>query len=412
MKIVGILTEFHPFHCGHAYFLEQVRRAAGEDCGVVCIMSGNFVQRGTPALLEKWVRAEAALRGGADLVLELPVARSAAAAERFAEGAVSMMRAAGCITALAFGSECGDEAALGRIAACLDTAAYRAALKGFLNQGRSFAACRQAAVEAVLGREDAALLSGANNSLGVEYLKAARRQGWDCEVITVRRRGAGHDSMERGAYLSGTAVRALLEREDWPAVERAVPPAAAQLYRRAFAAGRAPVTAAAVERMMLARLRTMDEADFAALPDCGEGLEYRFCRAAQEAGSLAELLAQVKTKRYALARLRRIALCAWLEIDRAAAAELPAYLRVLGCTPRGREILGRMRRTAVLPVLTKPADVKTLSPLAQKQFRREAAATERYALLFPSLAEALPAQEWRSRPVILESEAPALQEEL
>ena len=106
------------------------------------------------------------------------------------------------------------------------------------------------------------------------------------------------------------------------------------------------------------------------------------------------------------------ALCAWLEIDRAAAAELPAYLRVLGCTPRGREILGRMRRTAALPVLTKPADVKILSPLAQKQFRREAAATERYALLFPSLAEALPAQEWRSRPVILESEAPALQEEL
>ena len=93
----------------------------------MCIMSGNFVQRGTPALLEKWVRAEAALRGGADLVLELPVARSAASAERFAEGAVSMMRAAGCITALAFGSECGDEAALGRIAACLDTAAYRAA---------------------------------------------------------------------------------------------------------------------------------------------------------------------------------------------------------------------------------------------------------------------------------------------
>ena len=221
-------------------------------------------------------------------------------------------------------------------------------------------------MEAVLGREDAALLSGANNSLGVEYLKAARRQGWDCEVITVRRRGAGHDSMERGAYLSGTAVRALLEREDWPAVERAVPPAAAQLYRCAFAAGRAPVTAAAVERMMLARLRTMDEADFAALPDCGEGLEYRFCRAVQEAGSLAELLAQVKTKRYALARLRRIALCAWLEIDRAAAAELPAYLRVLGCTPRGREILGRMRRTAALPVLTKPADVKILSPTGPK----------------------------------------------
>ena len=342
MKIVGILTEFHPFHSGHAYFLQQVRENVGEDCGIVCVMSGNFVQRGTPALIEKHIRAEAALRGGADLVLELPVARAVASAERFAEGAVYMMHQAGCVTHLAFGSECGDAAALQRVAACLNSGEYQAALKDFLDRGLSFAACRQAAVKAVLGEAGAALLDGANNSLGAEYLKAALRQGWDCHAVTVCRIGAGHDSMELGAFRSGTAVRELLEKGDWAQVDRAVPPQAAALYQRAFSLGRAPVTSAAAERMVLARLRTMDEAAFAALPDCSEGLEHRLYRAAREAASVKELLETVKTKRYAMSRLRRIVLCAWLEIDRAAAAEWPLYLRVLGCGKRGREILARM----------------------------------------------------------------------
>ena len=120
MKIVGILTEFNPFHSGHAYFLSEVRRRVGEECTLVCVMSGNFVQRGEPALLEKHVRAEAALRGGADLILELPVARALSSAEGFAHGGVYLMRAAGADT-LAFGSECGDVPALERVAACLDS---------------------------------------------------------------------------------------------------------------------------------------------------------------------------------------------------------------------------------------------------------------------------------------------------
>lgn len=402
MKIVGILTEFNPFHSGHAYFLQQVRQNVGEGCGIVCIMSGNFVQRGAPALLEKHVRAAAALRGGADLVLELPVARAVASAERFAEGAVYMMQQAGCVTHLAFGSECGDAAALQQLASCLNSEQYQSALKGFLKGGLPFASCRQAAVSAVLGRKAAALLDGANNSLGAEYLKAAQRQGWDCEVAAVRRRGAGHDSMAHGAFRSGTAVRKMMEQGDWNAVAQVVPPQALKLYQAAFAAGRAPVTAAAAERMLLARLRTMDEAVFADLPDCTEGLEHRLYRAVRHAASVEELLETVKTKRYAMARLRRILLCAWLEIDRAAAAEWPAYLRVLGCGSRGREILAQMKKSASLPMLTKPADVKRLALPAQIQFEREAKSTERYVLLYPDLAQALPAQEWRIGPVILE----------
>ena len=307
MKIVGILTEFNPFHNGHAWLLSQLRRALGEHSCILCLMSGQFVQRGEPAMLRKHARAEAALRCGADLVLELPLARALSSAEGFARGAVYLMQRSGCVTHLAFGSECGDAAALERVAQCLDSEMYRAGLRRFLDEGMPFAACRQAVVRGILGPTDAALLSGANNNLGVEYLKAARQLGWSCSVLTVKRRGAAHDSPEAAEFCSASAVRRLLEAGDWQEVEKAVPAAAADIYRAECAAGRGPVTAAAAERMILARLRTMDTAAFSRLPDCAEGLEHRFLRAARSASSLEELLGQVKTKRYAFSRLVRLA---------------------------------------------------------------------------------------------------------
>ena len=402
MKIVGILTEFHPFHSGHAFFLRELREQCGEDTGIVCVMSGNFVQRGAPAMLPKEVRAEAALRGGADLVIELPVARALSSAEGFAEGAVSLMKAMGCVTHLGFGSECGDAAALRRVAHCLLSEEYQRELRDTLKSGASFAACRQKAAEALLAPEDAALLSQANNNLGVEYLKAVQKLAFPCDVLTVKRRGAGHDSDRREEYLSGSAVRTLLETGDWDAVRDAVPAESLSLYRCAFESGTAPVTLQSMEQLLLARVRTMEEADWAVLPDCSEGLHHRFYQAAQKAVSVEELLAQVKTKRYAYARLRRILMCALLGIDHAASAEQPAYLRVLGCTARGRTVLAQMRKTAQLPVLVKPADVKKLSEQARIQFLREVKATEYCRLSGPAWRNARPGQEWRMGPVILE----------
>jgi predicted nucleotidyltransferase len=402
MKIVGILTEFNPFHNGHAWFLSQLRARFGADAAIVCVMSGNFVQRGEPALLEKHLRAEAALRGGADLILELPVARCLSSAEGFAGGGMTLLRETGCVEAVAFGSECGDMAALEQVALCLDSAAYREELQRFLAQGRSFPACRRAAVAALLGEGAAALLDSPNNNLGVEYCRAIGRLDWDCDVITLPRCGAPHDSAAgEGGILSASAVRARLLAGDWTAVEEAVPPEAYALYREEFSAGRAPVTMQGAQRLILSRVRTMEEAAFAALPDCGEGLHHRFYRAAREALSVEELLAQVKTKRYTHARLRRILMCAWLGLDAAAVAESPAYLRPLGFNGRGREILARMRKTATLPILVKGADVRKLDAAAQRQFAREARATELFSLLYPDLSQARPGAEWRKGAVIL-----------
>lgn len=400
MKIVGILTELNPFHSGHAYFLREVRRCVGEECALVCVMSGDFVQRGEAAILEKHIRAAAALRGGADLILELPVARALSSAEGFAGGGMFLLQAAGCVDTLAFGSECGTVLPLQKIAACLDSAEYSAHLRTYLQQGLPFAVCRRRAAEDCLG-DAAALLDSANNNLGVEYLRAAARLGWQCDAVTVRRRGAAHDSAQEAEFLSASALRGALLENDWQRVERFVPPEAAALYRAACAAGEGPVAPVAAERMILARLRTMTEDEFAALPDCGEGLHRRIYKAVRETCSVEELLAAVKTKRYAYARLRRIVMCAWLGIDAAAAAEWPAYLRVLGSNARGREVLARMRRTATLPVLAKSAAARRLSAPALRQFEREACSTELYSLLYPALERALPGAEWRSGPVIV-----------
>ena len=401
MSTVGVIAEYDPFHTGHAWHLAETRRLLGADTAVVCVMSGNWTQRGTCALTDKWTRASLALSGGADLVLELPTVWAVSSAESFARGAAGLLEAASVVDVLSFGSECGDADKLRRLAACLDSPACQAELSRFPDRGMPFAACRQAVVRGILGDEDAALLDGANNNLGVEYLKAAGRLNWDCRIVTVPRRGAGHDSAEEGEYLSGSALRQRMLAREWDAVGAAVPREAAELYRPAFDMGRAPVTMAGAERLILARLRTMTEEEFAALPDCGEGLHRRLYKAAQNARSVEELLSLVKTKRYAHARLRRIVMCAWLGIDAAASAELPEYLHVLGCNERGRAVLARLRDAAALPVLIKPADVRELSPAAQTQFEREVRTTELYSLAYPALDQAVPGTEWRTGPVVL-----------
>lgn len=402
MKTVGILTEFNPFHNGHAYLLKEIRQKLGEDTAIVCIMSGNFVQRGEAALLRKHVRAEAALRCGADVVLELPVARSVASAERFAQGAIYLMQQSGCISHLAFGSECGDVEKLHSIASCLLTEAYCENVQLQMKDGKAFAAGRQAAVRELLGAELAALLDGANNNLGVEYLKAAQFFGWDCQILTVQRYGAEHDSEsgERG-YLSASALRKLLCAGDWDAVQNAVPAAAAELYRQECLQAKAPVMMQQAERMILARLRTMKEEEWAALPDCGEGLHHRLYRAAQCTCRLEGLLTMAKTKRYAHARLRRIVLCAWLGIDASAAQELPQYIRVLGCSETGRTVLAKMKKTSSLPILVKPAHARKWDGTAREQFEREVKATELYSLIMPDIEKSMPGSEWQIGPVVL-----------
>lgn len=397
MQITGIVCEYNPFHLGHSYQLEAARRAVGEDCAVVCVMSGNFVQRGEPAILSKAARAEMAVRCGADLAVELPLPWALSSAERFADGGVALLEALGA-DAIAFGAECPDVSRLRALAEALLREETGALIREKLRGGVSYAAARERALWELTG-PDATLLREPNNILAVEYIKAALRRGAALRPVAVERFGAAHDGPVKAGAASAAAIRKLVLAGDDPAPF--LPEAAAEILRRETAAGRGPVTVEAAEGAILARFRTMTEADFAALPDGSEGLWRRFMEAARSEPTLEAVLARAKTKRYALSRLRRMAMAAYLGLTADARLEDPPYIRVLAVGARGREVLRRAKARGTLPVLTKPAAVRKLSPEAQSLFALESRAADLYSLLSPAPTQRRGGSEWRTGPVVV-----------
>lgn len=396
MAVAGVIAEYNPFHRGHAWQLAELRRRLGEETPVAVCMSGNFVQRGDFALLNKHSRAEMALAGGVDLVLELPTPWAAAGAERFAQGAVAVLAAAGVVTHLAFGCECGTLAPLLAAAEGLERAEFPEKLREMTGKGISFPEARQQALEEITGAADC--LSRPNNALAVEYLRALRAQGSGMEPVALPRVGADHDSRERCAYPSATAIReAVLAGEDWRAL---LPAASGEILSREMEAGRAPADWRICQRAILARLRSMGEEDFRPYDGGNEGLYHRFYAAVHSAATVEELLETAKTKRYPMARLRRLLLQAYLGVPQAAQGETPPYIRVLGADRRGRELLRRMRKTASLPVITKPGHVRRLGTEAQRVFDQEARCTDLYALAYPDLGRAGPGREYAASPVL------------
>lgn len=396
MNIAGITAEYNPFHTGHAYQVSALREQLGRDAAVAAVMSGNWVQQGRPAVTDKWTRARMALNGGVDLVLELPTVWAASSAESFARGAVALMCRSGVVDTLCFGSETGELSSLQAAADCLDSPDYPAQLRRALEGGASFAAARQAAVERLIGPAGTALASP-NNNLGVEYLRSLRALGSTIRPVTVRREGAAHNSLGKTGegFRSATQLRQHLARGEWEAVRPYVPAGNLPLLQSA------PLTDPELgERAMLACLRKMRAEDWAKLPDAGagEGLPQRLERAGQRRHSLDDFFAQAKTRRYAMARLRRMALWAFLGLTAADIPDEPPYLRVLGFNARGREVLKEMKQKARLPILTKPAHARALDGPGRQLFELEARCTDLYGLFLPQLPP--PGQEWTRGPVI------------
>ena len=402
MRAAGIIVEYNPLHSGHLRLLEAGRALLGPDTAFVCVMSGNFVQRGDFALLRKHARARAAVESGADLVLELPLPWAVSSAEGFAAGGVGVLAATGQVDHLLFGSECGDAAALERVAAALLTAKFQDQ-PGAVR----FAAARQRALTGLVSPADAALLESPNNILGVEYCKALLGQGASIRPVTVPREGSAHDgALAPDAHPSASGLRALLRQGKRAEALALLPPAMARAYEAEEAAGRAPVFWENSERAILARLRSMTAADFAVLDGGKEGLWNRLYDAARAAAGLRPLLAAAKTKRHAMSRLRRMVLWAYLGLTPADVPEQVPYLRVLAANDTGRRLLAKMRKTSAVPVLTKPAQVRRLGPAGQRLFELEVRATDLYTLAYPRLDAASGGAEWREGPVILGGPAP------
>lgn len=371
VTIIGITSEYNPFHRGHEYQIRRVRELMGDDCAVVCVMSGNFVQRGEAAIFPKHLRAAAAVECGADLVLELPVPYVLSSAERYAAAAVALFDSLGCVDALCFGSESGDRELLEKTAELLLRRDTDEMIKQMLSTGISYAAARQAAAESIAGRE-LSILRQRNDILAVEYIKALRRLGSDITPLPIGR---------RGEFKSASEIRA--EDDMLPYL----PERARELF-----GGQARSDMRLIEGAILARLRSMTPEEMRLLPDAGEGLSDRLAAAAVTATDLDSLYSAAATKRYALSRIRRMVMCAFIGIRAGENTERPPYARVLAIGSRGRQVLRRLPET--LPVITKPASGKEL-PLMQL----EARATDLYVLSLPRELRA-GGQEWKISPFV------------
>lgn len=376
MKISAIICELNPLHQGHQALFSHAKSRCQ---GLVCVLSGNFVQRGEPAIMDKWARTKLALASGADLVLELPLPWAMAGAERFASGGVALLRALGNIDTLLFGSEEGDTARLWELAEALLSPGFSRALREE-DAALPFAVRRQQAAARLVGKDTAALLAKPNCILGVEYLKALLVQGGGIQAEAFPRLGAGHDRPEAaGPILSASQARELLATGVLPAGR--LPAATQAVWREESALGRAPALLQRAERAVLCKLRSMDPTEFAALPDVSEGLEHRLYQAARQAGSLEGLYGRVKSKRYPLARARRLVLAAFLGVKEEGLPKLPPYLRVLGMTEAGQRILQGASPT--LPLAVRPGDFQKLGGTPLELFRLEAQADDLYAMCCP-----------------------------
>ena len=338
MKTVGIICEYNPFHAGHQKQFDRIRAELGENTAIVCLMSGNYVQRGMPAVFDKALRTQAAIACGADLVLELPTTYALCSAEGFAAGGVKILSP--FCDYLCFGSETGDEKSLMEIAQALLSPNFSPALREALESGCSFPAARQKALEQ-LG-VSGALLENPNDILAVEYCKAIISQNSPMKPFPIKREGSYHATEPDAENPSATSLRQRIEaQEDWACY---VPQPARDIFQNA------PIHTVAIgERAILARLRTMSDADFEALPYGSEGLWRKLMRACRSAATLEEILTKTKSKRYTRTRLDRMVLCAYLGITQELLQSPAPYVRVLGFRQSGIPSLKKARENGEFP---------------------------------------------------------------
>ena len=391
--VIGITAEYNPFHRGHLFQIETLRKKH-DSAAIVVALSSNFIQRGLPALTDKWSRARAAAVCGADLVLELQSPFSCSNAGVFAFAAVELFRATGVVTALSFGMEDADKELLHRISCILvqEAQPFKAFLQDFLKKGFSYAQARAEAAEKMCPGA-AQLLAKPNNTLALAYAEAVLKTGASFELLPVARQGAGYHDTASGGVMSATGIRDALARGDFGTAFSSMPPASAEILHSAISEKRCCLGADSLwQALRLLLLRTTPE-ELALSADMTEGIENRFLERFPRCGSFEELVSAVSTRRYPRTRVQRQLMALFMNISQQESQTFqrrgPAYLRPLASTARGRQLLAAMRKSASLPVITKPAALKG-DAYAQKLMELE----YRSSLLWESL---LPAPDWNRK---------------
>lgn len=380
-KAVGIVCEFNPFHCGHAYLIEKVKQKY-PDHGIVCVMSGNFVQRGDFAIMEKYSRAKCALLGGADLVLEMPFPFSCLSAESFANAGVQILNKIGICDTLAFGTEISDLSSLSLCAEHLSSDEFGAALKTYFSRhpGAGYPAAREAVYTDLYG--DTPILSKPNASLAVNYLLAAKKQNASFDFYPVSRKGEGFHSLNKeGEFLSATALRRCVWEGE--SLSGKLPDYTEAEILSEGDAGRFPVSMEKLSSVLLYLLKTKGRKELSAVYGFS-ALCDRAVRYCGECRSVSELVERIKNPSFTDSRIRRGLLALLLQIPRYAERETVSYTTLLASSPRGRELLGEIKDRGSIPVFTKPAHaLRSENTDVCRQASRAYLADEIYAMAFP-----------------------------
>lgn len=361
MKTAAIICEYNPFHNGHKYQIEQAKLTHD---AVVCIMSASFVQRGDIAVFDKWTRAKAALSSGSDLVIELPVCFSLNTAERFAFGGVSLADSLGIIDTLFFGSESGDIKKLENAAILLidEPSEISEEIKKYMSQGMSHPTAKTKAYSKII---DSGLITEPNNILGIEYIKALKLINSKITPNTIERNSVSHHDLNTsGSFASATLIREMLEKNE--DISQFVPVS----YPKPFNKDK-------LNEILRYKLLEMSSNEIALINDVTEGLENRIKEAAKKCLTFDEICEYVKSKRYTLARIRRILLSCLIGIDKDVSKTPPSYIRVLSSNQKGLELLSKIKENSSLPIITKTADFKDFN----KSFELDLKATDIYNII-------------------------------
>ena len=413
MAVLGIVAEYNPFHNGHLHLIKEAKQIDSFNA-VLCVMSGNFLQRGEPAICNKWARAEMALKSGADLVIELPFCFSVRSAYYFAQGALKLLQQTAVVTHLAFGAEYSNMQVLSSIADLLanEPIAYSRLVKENLATGKSFPLARSLALQQYMGKRSAELqkiLPGSNNILAIEYLRVIKEEGLPFTPVLIQRKGSSYHDTELSPYASATAIRqSLLASHGLNELSESLPQDSLSILQREISAGRCPVSLGTLERTVLFKLRTMSLQDLSDIYEISEGLESRFKEAANYSGTIEQLLKTVKSKRYSFTRIKRTLMYILFALTTEQVKRFdqhgPLYFHILGFSSKGQKILQEMKINSQIPILSRGKDMKKArddhpGTVLEKMIDLDVLATDIYTLLYPNPLERQAGKDFTTSPL-------------
>lgn len=390
--ILGLITEYNPFHNGHLRHLEMSKQLS--NCKYsIAVMSGNFVQRGDTSIVNKWIKTEMALKNGVDLVIELPTLYALSSAENFADGAIKILDELGLVDYVSFGSEIGDINPLNEIASLLykEPKELSQMIAANVKTGLPYAKARELALEKYYGNSKRInnIIDSPNNILGIEYLKSLKKHKSNIVPITIKRDYSDYNSTkEKTGIVSATAIRTMVQNKK--NIHYVVPYETYELFDQEKEAGRLIKSLSVFEKEIIYIFRKMSLAEIAALPDVSEGLENRIKAAVSKYSTLDKVIDEIKTKRYPQSRIQRIMLYALLDItekDIAMSKKVTPYVRVLGFNQNGKRIISTIAKgnpkvelvTSVRKYLDGPANVNL-----KKMLQKDILASNIYTLGYES----------------------------